>query len=323
MNVLFIGSEAMPFAKSGGLGDVLGALPKALKKEGVSSAVMLPLYKLAKEQYFDRMEKVAEFETSLSWRKKYAGVYKLNHDGVDYYFIDNQEYFMRDAYYGYFDDGERFSYFCKAALDSLKFIDFEPDILHVSEWQTALVPVYLKSYYGGWPEYDRLRTVFTIHNIEYKGEFDLRILTDLFGIGEKFTGLLEYKGCINLMKAAVVACDRLTTVSPSYAEEIQYEFYGRGLDNIVKENSYKFSGILNGIDEKLYNPKTDKQIFAKYNLKSIDDKKKNKAGLQNSLGLEEREDVKIVAMITRLAYHKGIDLVIRCFDELMHENIQF
>jgi starch synthase len=263
MNVLFIGAEAAPYAKSGGLGDVMAALPKALQKEGVNTAIMIPLYKSIKEKYFDEMEKVAEFEVLLAWRRKYAGVYKANHDGVDYYFIDNEEYFMRDEYYGHFDDGERFSYFCKAALDSLGVIDFKPDILHAGEWQAALVPVYLRACYESASEYHHLRTVFTIHNIEYQGQFASEILTDVLGIDERYRSLLEYNNCINLLKAAIVSCDRLTTVSPAYAEEIQYEFYARGLEDIIKENSYKLRGILNGIDQNLYNPKKDNEIFAK------------------------------------------------------------
>ena len=323
MNVLFIGTEAAPFAKSGGLGDVLGALPKALTKEGVNAAVILPLYKSIQENYIDEMEKVAEFETELAWRKKYAGIYKAAIEGVDYYFIDNQEYLMRDGYYGYFDDGERFSFFCKAALDSLEHIGFNPDIIHANEWQTALVPVYLKTNYAGRPEYDRIRAVFTIHNIEYQGQFDLGIINDVFGIDEQFMWMLEYDGRINLLKAAIVACDRLTTVSPRYAEEIQYSFYGRGLENIIQENSYKLTGILNGIDDKIYNPKRDKDIFVKYDLKSIESKYENKNELQKCLGLWEDNDVRVVSMITRLTHHKGIDLVMSCFDELMLENIQF
>ena len=323
MNVLFVGSEAMPFAKSGGLGDVLGALPKALKKEGVKPAVILPLYKSIIEKFSGELEKVAEFETKLSWRKKYVGVFKANFDEVDYYFIDNQEYFLRDGYYGYFDDGERFSFFSKAVLDALKHIDFKPDILHVNEWQSALVPVYLKTDYAGIPEYGRLKTVFTIHNIEYQGQYDTGIISDVFGIEAKYMGILEYNGCINLLKAAIVTCDKLTTVSPEYAEEIQYAFYGRGLEKIIEENSFKLSGILNGIDEKSYNPKRDKDIFVRYDLKTIDNKAKNKTELQKCLGLEERNDVTIVSMVTRLAHHKGIDLVLSCFDELMLEDVQF
>jgi len=326
MNILFIGTEAVPFAKTGGLADVLSALPKALakdKKNGVNAAVMLPLYKQIKEKYRGKLEKVAEFETTLAWRYKYAAVFKTSHDGVDYYFIDNEEYFGRDGYYGYFDDGERFAYFCKAALDSLAFLDFKPGILHLSEWQTALIPVYLKTAYAGKPEYDCLKTVFTIHNIEYQGLFDRGLLTDLFGIEEQFLGLVDYDGRINLLKAAIVTCDRLTTVSPAYSGEIQYAFYGRGLESIVKENAEKLKGILNGIDEKLFNPKTDGEIFVKYDSKSIEKKAENKRELQKTLGLEVDEKAAVVAMVTRLAHHKGIDLVMSCFDEMMLLDVQF
>jgi len=323
MDVLFIGSEAIPYIKTGGLGDVLGALPKALAKEGVNTAVILPLYKSVRENFSNGLEQIAEFGTPLSWRKQYTGIFKEYRDGVGYYFIDNQQYFNRDGYYGYFDDGERFAYFCMAALEAINYIDFKPQILHLSDWQTALVPVYLKTFYGGRPDYDCLKTVFTIHNIEYQGKFDLRILGDIFGIDKRFQGLVEYENCINLLKGAIVACDKLTTVSPEYAWEIQHPFFGRGLDYIIRENSHKLSGILNGIDDNLFNPKKDKEIFLKYDLKSIENKKKNKQELQCCMGLPVDEDVFIVAMITRLTHHKGIDLVMSCFDELMGENIQF
>jgi len=324
MNVLMIGSEALPFAKSGGLGDVLGALPKELKKQGAEVAVILPLYETVHEKYKKKMVRIAEFETQLAWRKKYVGLLKLVHEGVDFYFIDNQEYFNREKYYGYFDDGERFSYFCKACMDVIPLLAMKPDILHCSEWQTALIPVYLRTIYRNAQGYENIKTVFTIHNIEYQGQYDLRLLTDMFGIDKRDQSVLDYQGCINLTKGAIATCDLLTTVSPSYAQEIQYLFYGKGLDSIIKENAYKLRGILNGIDQNLFNPKKDPNLTAKYDAKTVEGGKAlNKAAIQRELGLNEDENIVIVSMVTRLVEHKGIDLVIEAFDAMMQENIQF
>ncbi|HML38112.1 MAG TPA: glycogen/starch synthase, partial [Bacillota bacterium] len=224
---------------------------------------------------------------------------------------------------GYYDDGERFAYYSKASLEVLRFLDFVPDILHCSEWQTALVPVYLKTLFKGRADYTRLRTVFTIHNIEYQGNFDRSILNDLLGISESESGILEYDGTVNYMKGAVVACDRLTTVSPGYAEEITHPFYGKGLENIIRENRYKLSGILNGIDTELYNPFRDRCLAAKYSKNNPGKKQVNKAALQEGLGLSNDPETPVIAMIGRLADHKGIDLVISVFDEIMTERIQF
>lgn len=323
MNILFISTEAEPFAKSGGLGDVIGSLPRELTKLGVDARVMLPLYKNIREKYRKNLKFVKDLDVTLSWRKQYCGIFQMEYEGVIFYFLDNEQYFKRDAYYGYYDDGERFAYFSKAALETLPVLDFEPDILHCSEWQTALVPVYLKTLFRGEPSYSRLRTVFTIHNIEYQGKFDPGILHDLLGLSEAHRGILEYGGAVNYMKGAIVTCDRLTTVSRSYAEEIMCSFYGRGLENIIKENSYKLSGILNGIDTNLYNPYRDPFIPVKFSRKSVERKKANKAALQDSLGLAQEEETPIIAMIGRLAEHKGLDLVLSVFDEIMREKIQF
>ena len=323
MNILFISTEAEPFAKSGGLGDVIGSLPRELKSQGVDARVILPLYKNIRNQYKSQLKFIKDFKVMLSWRTQYCGIFEMEYEGVTFYFLDNEQYFHRDAYYGYYDDGERFAYFSKAALDTLTEIDFVPDILHCSEWQTALVPVYLKTLYKGKPEYNRLRTVFTIHNIEYQGIYDSGILHDLLGISEADRGILDYKGAINFMKGAIVTCDRLTTVSSSYAEEITYSFYGKGLENIIKENKYKMAGILNGIDTKLYNPAKDPCITARYSKKTLNKKLENKTSLQVEFSLEQKSEIPVIAMIGRLAEHKGIDLVVNVFDELMQEETQF
>lgn len=324
MNILFICTEAAPFAKSGGLGDVMGALPRELMKKGVNAKVMMPLYRNIKAQYFADMKQVAVFETHVSWRVKYCGLYSMEYDGVTFFFIDNEEYFARDAYYGYYDDGERFAYFCNAALDCVTLLpDFEPHILHCNEWQTALIPVYLKTLYAQSTAHVGLRTVFTIHNIEYQGKFGLETAEDLFALSAVAQRICEYHGCLNLMKGAIVTCDRLTTVSPTYAEEIKYDYFGRGLAHIIKGNEYKLVGILNGIDTKLFHPWNDKALYKRYSRKTKSGKAANKAGLQCDCGLEEREQTPMIGMVTRLVSHKGIDLIINVFDELMREDVQF
>lgn len=323
MNVLFISTEAAPFAKSGGLGDVIGALPGELKKQGVDARVMLPLYKSIHDKYSNEMTYLTNYEVALSWRRQYCGVFQMEYNGVVFYFIDNEQYFKRDSCYGYYDDGERFAWYSRACLETLKHIPFEPDILHCSEWQTALTPVYLKTLYRDDPSYTRLKTVFTIHNIEYQGVFGPETLSDLLGLDKRDAGLVTYNKDVNVMKGAIVACDKLTTVSPTYAEEIKYPFYGRHLENIIRENEYKLSGIINGIDQTLFNPAKDKLIHTNYSLKTMDKKKLNKAALQEKLGLAADESVPIIAMVGRLAEHKGIDLVIRTFDDIMKNNVQF
>jgi len=323
VNILFISTEADPFAKSGGLGDVIGSLPRELNKLGADARVMLPLYKSIRQKYLAKMKFIKDFTVMLSWRSQYCGIYQMEYEGVTFYFLDNEQYFDRDAYYGYYDDGERFAYYSKAALEALKIIDFESDIIHCSEWQTALVPVYLKTLLKADPLYSRLKTVFTIHNIEYQGKFDKSILHDLLGISEADKGVLEYDGAINYMKGAVVTCDKLTTVSSSYAEEIMYPFYGKGLEIIIKENRYKLSGILNGIDTHLFNPFRDPFIPAKFSKNNPGMKQENKTALQNSLELGQDAELPIIAMIGRLTEHKGIELVIGVFEEMMKEKIQF
>ncbi len=322
MNILFIATEASPFAKSGGLGDVLGSLPGELVRNGIDARVMLPLYKEIKEKYLEKMTLLGEFTIELAWRKAYCGVFQMEYKGVSFYFIDNEQYFGRDHYYGYYDDGERFAYFSKACLQVLPQLDFEPEILHCSDWQTALASVYLKTIYTGDPYYDKIKCVFTIHNIAYQGRFSGQMLVDVLGIPEKFRGILDYKGDVNYMKGAIVTCDCLTTVSPSYAKELTYAYYGKGLEGIIKENEYKLHGILNGIDINLFNPSKDKNLAVKYSKSSPEKKVLNKTALQRELGLEEKEEIPMIGMIGRLVDHKGIDLVMNVFDDIMAEEIQ-
>lgn len=318
-----ISSEAVPFAKSGGLGDVIGSLPKQLNQNGADVRVMLPLYQSIRKKYGSQLTFLCDFTVELSWRHQYCGLYQLEHEEVTYYFLDNEQYFKREGFYGYYDDGERFGFFSMAAMESLRHLDFQPEILHCHEWQTALVPVYLKTVFRNDLAYSHLKTVFTIHNIEYQGKFDPSILKDVFGIDYFFQGLLNYHGVINLLKAAIVCCDRLTTVSRTYAQELLHPYFAHGLDSIIRENQYKFSGIVNGIDTELYNPQKDAFISYNYSNKGIAKKWENKAELQGMLELSVDPDAPLIAIITRLASHKGIDLILRVFQEILDTGAQF
>lgn len=323
MDILFISTEAVPFAKTGGLGDVIGSLPAELIKKGADVRVMLPLYKNIKEEYAQSLAFHKAFTVELSWRECYCGLFSMEYNDVTYYFLDNEQYFYRDDFYGHFDDGERFAYFSKASLEALLYIDFEPDILHCSDWQTALVPVYLKTNYKDIEYYNGIRSVFTIHNIEYQGVYGDEILEDVLGISEKDADILMMDGDINYMKGAIVTCDRLTTVSPSYAEEITYPFFAHGLHSIINANKYKLSGIINGIDYKLYNPYRDKALNTKYSKNSKEKKALNKQALKEELGLSKTQGVPIIAMIGRLVDHKGLALVSRVFDQIMDLPLHF
>lgn len=323
MNVLFVSTEAVPFAKTGGLGDVVGSLPCELDKMDIRSNVILPLYKSIKETFSASLVFCTSIKVTLGWRECYCGLFKIEHEGITFYFVDNKQYFYRDKYYGYEDDGERYAFFSKAVLEALNVLPFRPDIIHCSEWQTALIPVFLKTIYQGNPYYDKLRTVFTIHNIEYQGRFRKEVLGDLLGLDMVHESILELDGNLNFMKGAIVTCDRLTTVSPTYAEEIQHAFFAHGLESIIKENRYKLSGILNGIDRELYNPAKDQALAVKYSLNTIEKKKINKAALQKEFNLKITDDVPLLAMVGRLAEHKGIDLILNSFDDMMAEPMQF
>ena len=281
--ILFVGAEAMPFAATGGLGDVLGSLPAAIAKAGgenVDVRVMIPLYSAVSQQWRDQMKHECDYQMALSWRMVYCGVESLVKDGVTYYFIDNQYYFNREALYGHYDDGERFAFFSKAAVDVLSKLDFYPDVIHAHDWQAAMSLVYLDRKYRRIKGYENIKTVFTIHNIEYQGKYDFLILGDVFELKNDSKYIVEYDGCINLMKGAIACANKVTTVSPRYAEEICTTEYAHGLEVILNENAYKLRGILNGIDYKYYNPGTDTVIAKKYNWRSLAGKSENKKALQ-------------------------------------------
>ena len=323
--ILFVGAEALPFAATGGLGDVLGSLPAALHRadENVDVRVVIPMYKVISEKYKQRSRLVAEFTVQLSWRRQYCGVWAYKYGDITYYFIDNEYYFKRQSLYGSFDDGERYAYFCKAVMEMLPKIDFMPDVLHCHDWQSALCVIYLKRKYRYLEDYSAMKAVYTIHNIDYQGIYNFDILGDIFCLDSWDRYVVEYDGCINLTKGAIVCCDALTTVSPRYAEEIQTEYYSSGLHHILKMNKDKIRGIINGIDTDYYNPETDKSIVKNYSLDTIGDKVENKLALQKTFGLPERGDVPMLAMISRLASHKGFDLVRRVADEILASDVQF
>lgn len=308
--ILFVGAEVMPFAATGGLGDVLGSLPAALKKEyqdDIDVRVVMPLYDAIKPEWREQMKLEAVFNLPLSWRNLYCGVLSLVKDGVTYYFIDNEYYFKRGNLYGFGDEAERYAFFCKAAVEMLGVIGFYPDVLHAHDWQAALSITYLNFEYRWRQEYQNIKTVFTIHNIEYQGQFPNSVVGFVFGFGP--SDYLDYNGCVNLMKCAIEMANVVTTVSPRYAEEIRSDEYAHGLAPILNKNAHKLTGILNGIDYNYYNPETDYAIYQNYASGDLANKVHNKTELQKSLGLPVREDVPLVAIISRLASHKGLDLV--------------
>ncbi len=322
MNVLFVSSEASPFAKSGGLGDVIGALPKELHKKGINAKVVIPLYKETKDKFIKKLKLINVITVALSWRNQYCGILKAEYGGVEYYFIDNEYYFYRDGYYGHFDDAERFAFFSKAALDILPHIDFKPDIIHCNDWQSAMSIVYLKTLYRTNLFYRDIKSVFTIHNIEYQGKFNPYVRGDVLGIPDEHESILMYDDCINFMKGAIQVCDRLTTVSPSYANELKMPFFACGLQNIIRQNEYKLRGILNGIDTDVFNPARDKYIKYHYSAKHLEGKLKDKSELQKKLDLKVDVNIPIISMVVRLVSHKGIDLVKEVFEEILNKDVQ-
>ena len=308
--ILFVGAEVMPFAATGGLGDVLGSLPTALKKEykdDIDVRVVMPLYDAIKPEWRQQMKLEAVFNLQLSWRNLYCGIHSLVKDGVTYYFVDNEYYFKRGNLYGFDDEAERYAFFCKAAVEMLGVLGYYPDILHAHDWQAALSITYLNFQYRWRREYQNIKTVFTIHNIEYQGQFPESVLGYVFGLD--YSDYLEYGGCVNLMKCAIEQANMVTTVSPRYSEEIRSDEYAHGLAPILNKNAHKLTGILNGIDYSYYNPSTDKEIYMNFGSGELDKKVKNKTELQRTLGLPVREDVPLVAIISRLASHKGLDLI--------------
>ncbi len=323
MKILFATSEALPFAMSGGLADVSGALPKALRRRLVGCRVIMPLYSTVKPELREKMTFVGSITVPVSWRRQYCGIFEAHLDGVIYYLIDNEYYFKRDMLYGHYDDAERFAFFSRAVLEVLPFIDFKPDIIHCNDWQTAMVPVYLNEFYKADPFYSDIKTVFTIHNIQYQGKYGMELYNDLLGLLPGRESLVEYDGCVNLMKGAIQCADKVTTVSPTYAREILEPYYSHGLDNILKQFTYKLTGIVNGIDYDVYNPEKDPLIFKNFDVDSLDVKAYNKSELQKQMGLPEKADTPVIGIVTRLVKHKGLDLVKHVFEEILQADVQF
>ncbi len=323
MKVLFATSEAYPFAMSGGLADVSGALPKALRKRFVGARVIMPLYSTIPEELKEKMTYICNITVPVAWRRQYCGIFEAHMDGVIYYFIDNQYYFKRDGLYGFYDDAERYAFFSRAILEVLPHINFKPDIIHCNDWQTALVPVYLDVFYKFDEFYKDIKTVFTIHNIQYQGKYGRELTEDVLGIPYDKESLIEYDGCVNFMKGAIQCSNKVTTVSPTYSKEILDPYYSHGLDPILKEFTYKLTGIVNGIDCDVYNPETDSLIYKNYNVDTIKDKAYNKNCLQKELGLPEKADTPIIGIVSRLVNHKGFDLVKCVFEELLKADVQF
>lgn len=327
MQIVFASAECAPFVKTGGLGDVAGSLPAALVRAGAEVIVMVPKYATIKDKYKAQMEHFSDFYVSLGWRNEYCGLEKLEHDGVTYMFIDNERYFARDYPYGFFDDGERFAFFSKAITESLQHLPagFECDILHCNDWQTALAPVFLREFYQGLPLYDRVKTVFSIHNVAFQGQFSDTVMEDILGVAHipAAASQLRCDACsINYMLGALRYADAITTVSPTYANEIQTPEFGEGLDGVLRERSYALQGILNGIDVTGFDPATDKRIAANYTVEDRGGKAVCKAKLQEELGLEVRDDRPLMVMVTRLTRQKGMDLVMYALDRILSGGVQ-
>ena len=323
MKILFAASEAMPFIKIGGLGDVMGALPKTLVKKGIDARVILPLYSAINGEKRNNMTFLKSFGVKNSWRENHCGVFTAQSEGVTYYFIDNEQYFKRANVYGEYDDGERFAFFSRAVLDTLPHIDFFPDILHVNDWHTALVPVYLNVFYRGDERYRNIRTVLSIHNIEFQGKYDPIILGSIFGMDVPVRSLLMYDGCLNLLKGGIECADAVTTVSRTYAEEILYPGHSYGLHHILNQRRGKLRGIVNGIDTDLFNPETDKHVTGHYSASNIRGKATAKRNLQKDMALDVRSDVPIIGMVTRLTPQKGLDLIAEVMNRIVDMDVQF
>ena len=323
MRIVFATSEANPYIKSGGLADVLGSLPKALARMGHECIVVLPKYQDIKRS--DTLKFVKNYDIWVGWRKVYCGVFCAQHDGVTYYFIDNEHYFKRPGLYGYDDDNERFAYFDFAVLELLSHLDIKPDILHLHDWQTAMIATLYKERYSYYEYYQGIRIVFTIHNIAYQGKSDPRLVTDLFGLDDfvYFNGNCRNDDCLNMMKAGIYYSDVITTVSPTYAKEILTDSYGEGLQGILNLRRHDLYGILNGIDYEVVDPMTDPEVVYHFDDSNVDEQKpKNKKALQKECGLPVREDVALIGIVTRLTWQKGLDLILNRIDEMMHRDLQ-
>lgn len=322
--IIYLGSEAAPFIATGGLADVLGSLPKAIAAEGkFEVSVILPLYGNIAPELKTQFRFLTNFNVSVGWRWQYCGVFYYEYCGVKFYFIDNEYYFKREGnIYGFYDDGERFAFFSRACLDAIARLDIYPDVLHCNDWQTAAAVIYLKGMYYGDEKFRRIKTIFTIHNIEYQGVFGMDTYGDLFGFSDSIRSYIEFGGCVNLMKGAIEMTDIVSTVSPTYAEEIKYAYFAHGLENIINRNAHKLCGILNGIDIDYYNPETDKYLFKNYSSYDLSGKAVCKAELQKMLGLSVRSEVPVIAIISRLVSHKGLDLVRATIETLLSQDVQ-
>lgn len=317
MKVLYAASEALPFAASGGLADVAGSLPQALRKRLIGCRVVMPLYSTIKQELKDTMKFITNISVPVAWRRQYCGIFEAKYGGVTYYLIDNEYYFKRDGLYGYYDDAERFAFFSRAILEIIPHIDFKPDVIHCNDWQTALTPLYYSTIYATQPGYENIKTVFTIHNIQYQGVYGKELIDNVVGLDYSHKNLIEYDDTVNFAKSAIECANAVSTVSPSYAKEILDPWYSHGLDTILKERSFKLRGILNGIDVENYNPETDKDIFKNYSVEKMTGKATNKRELQKFFGLPEKKDTPVMGMVTRLVSHKGLDLCKAVLDELL------
>lgn len=322
--IVFVGSEAAPFIATGGLADVLGSLPKALAKNPQNEvSVILPLYGNIKQEFKSQFKFLLNFNVSVSWRWQYCGVFFYEYQGVKFYFIDNEYYFKREGnIYGFYDDGERYAFFSRAALDTIARLDIYPDVLHCNDWQTAPSIIFLKGMYYGDAKFRKIKTVFSIHNIEYQGIYSMDTFSDLFGFPDNIRSYVEFDGNVNLMKGAIEMSDIVNTVSPTYANEIKNSFFAHGLENIICRNSHKLYGILNGIDMEYYNPENDTYIVKNYCADDVSGKAVCKRELQKKLGLPVRDDVPVIALISRLVSHKGLDLLKRVIEELLCSDVQ-
>lgn len=322
MKILYASGEAYPFAMSGGLADVAGALPKALRRRLVGCRVVLPLYSAVPQELRNEMKFITAITVPVSWRRQYCGIFEARYNGVIYYLLDNQYYFKREGLYGHYDDAERFAFFSRAVLEIIPYIDYTPDIIHCNDWQTAMIPVYLDRFYKHDPRFADIKTVYTIHNIQYQGKFGYELIGDVLGLGYDATGLVEYDNCVNLMKAGIQCSHKVTTVSPTYAKEILTPYFSHGLDGILKQYEYKLCGIVNGIDTSVYNPETDEAIFKNYSAQDPSGKAGNKAELQKYVGLPQREEPLLIGIVSRLVHHKGFDLVKCIFEDLLKADVQ-
>ena len=321
MKVLFVASEAQPFMASGGLADVAGALSQALRQRLIGCRVVMPMYDTIAQEYKDKMTFLTSISVPVAWRRQYCGIFQAKHNGVIYYFLDNQYYFKRDSIYGHYDDAERFTFFARAVLEILPHIDFKPDIIHCNDWQSALTPVFYSTMYAKDPWYAGIKTVFTIHNIQYQGTYGMDLIGDVIGLKPEDAHILEYDGDANFMKGAIECADKITTVSPSYANEILDPWYSHGLDSILRERQWKLTGILNGIATDTNDPETDPNLEVHYNAETVKEgKAANKQVLQENMGLPQRPDVPVVGIVSRLVSHKGLDLIKAIFDEFLANN---